>query len=209
MTYDILNGGRVTMTTKIYLMRHGQTLFNKLHKIQGASDSPLTAKGIRQAELARDHFKNEGITFDVAYSSTSERAGDTLEIVYGQDKDYQRLKELKEWDFGSFEAESEHLNPPLPYGDFFVGYGGEREVDFRERISQAVKGIADKHPDQTVLIVSHGAAIAQFFKDKTNFEGSISKEIGFTNCSALIFDYQDGAFEYVDVLNHDYSGLTD
>lgn len=96
MIYEILNGGRVTMTTKIYLMRHGQTLFNKLHKIQGASDSPLTAKGIRQAKLARDHFKNEGITFDVAYSSTSERASDTLEIVYGQDKDYQRLKELKE-----------------------------------------------------------------------------------------------------------------
>lgn len=197
------------MTTKIYLMRHGQTLFNKLHKIQGASDSPLTAKGIRQAELARDHFKNEGITFDVAYASTSERASDTLEIVFGQNKDYHRLKSLKEWDFGTFEAESEHLNPPLPYGDFFAGYQGEREVDFRKRISQAVQEIADNHPDQTVLIVSHGAAIAQFFKDKTNFEGSISKEIGFTNCSALIFDYQDGAFEYVDVLNHDYSELAD
>lgn len=209
MIYEILNGGRVTMTTKIYLMRHGQTLFNKLNKIQGASDSPLTAKGIRQAEIARDHFKNEGITFDVAYASTSERASDTLEIVFGQNKDYHRLKSLKEWDFGTFEAESEHLNPPLPYGDFFAGYQGEREVDFRKRISQAVQEIADNHPDQTVLIVSHGAAIAQFFKDKTNFEGSISKEIGFTNCSALIFDYQDGAFEYVDVLNHDYSGLTD
>lgn len=120
MSYDILNGGQETMTTKIYLMRHGQTLFNKLHKIQGASDSPLTAKGIRQAEIARDYFKNEGITFDVAYSSTSERASDTLEIVYGQDKDYHRLKGLKEWDFGPFEAESEHLNPSLPYGDFFA-----------------------------------------------------------------------------------------
>ena len=209
MTYDILNGGQETMTTKIYLMRNGQTLFNELHKIQGASDSPLTAKGIRQAEIARDHFKNEGITFDVAYSSTSERASDTLEIVYGQDKDYRRLKGLKEGDFGSFEAESEHLNPPLPYGDFFAGYGGEREVDFRARISQAVKGIADKHPDQTVLIVSHGGAIAQSFRDAANYGGSISKNLGFTNCSALIFDYQDGAFEYKDVLNHDYSGLSD
>lgn len=164
------------MTTKIYLMRHGQTLFNELHKIQGASDSPLTAKGIRQAEIARDHFKNEGITFDVAYSSTSERASDTLEIVYGQDKDYRRLKGLKEGDFGSFEAESEHLNPPLPYGDFFAGYGGERKVDFR---------------------------------DAANYGGSISKNLGFINCSALIFDYQDGTFEYKDVLNHDYSLLSD
>lgn len=196
-------------TTRIYLMRHGQTLFNKLHKIQGASDSPLTAKGIRQAEIARDHFKKEEINFDVAYSSTSERASDTLEIIYGQDKDYQRLKNLKEWDFGSFEAASEHLNPPLPYADFFAGYGGEREADVRARISQAVKEIADKHSDKTVLIVGHGAAIAQFFKKVANYEGSISKDLGFTNCSALIFDYQDGAFEYKGVVNHDYSGLPD
>ncbi|MFE0442845.1 histidine phosphatase family protein [Aerococcus sp. NPDC058936] len=196
-------------TTRIYLMRHGQTLFNKLHKIQGASDSPLTAKGIRQAEIAGDHFKKEEINFDVAYSSTSERASDTLEIVYGQDKDYERLKGLKEWDFGSFEAESEHLNPPLPYGDFFAGYDGEREADVRGRISQAVKEIADKHPDQTVLIVGHGATIAQFFKNIVNYEGSIAKDLGFTNCSALIFDYKDGDFEYKSILNHDYSELPD
>ena len=197
------------MTTRIYLMRHGQTLFNVLHKIQGASDSPLTAKGIRQAEIARDYFEREGITFDVAYASTSERARDTLEIILGQNKGYHRLKSLKEWNFGTFEAESEHLNPPLPYGDFFAGYQGEREGDVRNRISKAVQDIADNHPNQTVLIVSHGGAIAQFFKDKTNFEGSISKDIGFTNCSARTFDYQDGVFEYKDVLNHDYSQLTD
>ncbi|MEY8370916.1 histidine phosphatase family protein [Aerococcaceae bacterium 50-4] len=197
------------MTTRLYLMRHGQTLFNVLHKIQGASDSPLTTRGIRQAEIARDHFNQEGITFDVAYASTSERASDTLEIVYGENKNYHRLKALKEWDFGTFEAESEHLNPPLPYGDFFAGYQGEREADFRHRISQAVHEIAEKHPNQTVLIVSHGGAIAQFFKNTTDFEGSISKEIGFTNCSALIFDYQDGEFTYVDILNHDFSQLTD
>ncbi|PMC79450.1 histidine phosphatase family protein [Aerococcus viridans] len=197
------------MTTRIYMMRHGQALFNVLHKIQGGSDSPLTAKGIRQAEIARDHFEREGITFDVAYASTSERASDTLEIILGQNKGYHRLKSLKEWNFGTFEAESEHLNPPLPYGDFFAGYQGEREADVRNRISKAVKNIADNHLDQTILIVSHGGAIAQFFKDKTNFEGSISKDIGFTNCSALIFDYQDGEFEYKDVLNHDYSQLSD
>lgn len=61
MTYDILNGGRVTMTTKIYLMRHGQTLFNKLHKIQGASDSPLTAKGFAKLNLLGIILKMKGL----------------------------------------------------------------------------------------------------------------------------------------------------
>ncbi|KTT85669.1 phosphoglycerate mutase, partial [Mammaliicoccus sciuri] len=37
------------MSKKLYLMRHGQTLFNEKKKIQGASDSPLTQLGIEQA----------------------------------------------------------------------------------------------------------------------------------------------------------------
>ncbi|WP_049220013.1 phosphoglycerate mutase family protein [Enterococcus avium] len=45
------------MIKKLYLMRHGETLFNVLKKVQGACDSPLTEKGIQQAKLARDFFK--------------------------------------------------------------------------------------------------------------------------------------------------------
>ena len=42
----------------LYLMRHGQTLFNRCHKIQGWCDSPLTKEGIHQAQKARDYFKS-------------------------------------------------------------------------------------------------------------------------------------------------------
>ena len=48
----------------LYLMRHGETLFNVQHKIQGWCDSPLTEKGIKQAQKARDYFSKKGITFD-------------------------------------------------------------------------------------------------------------------------------------------------
>ena len=41
---------------KLYLMRHGQTLFNQLGKIQGACDSPLTEAGIRQAKGGKRLF---------------------------------------------------------------------------------------------------------------------------------------------------------
>ena len=58
------------MKKTIYLLRHGETLFNTQHKIQGWCDSPLTQKGIKQAEIASQWFKNEGITFDSAYCST-------------------------------------------------------------------------------------------------------------------------------------------
>ena len=75
----------------LYIMRHGQTLFNLQHKIQGWCDSPLTPLGIRQAEAAKEYVDGIHETFDHAYSSTSERACDTLEIVLGSDASYQRV----------------------------------------------------------------------------------------------------------------------
>ena len=41
----------------VYLMRHGQTLFNQLHKIQEWCDAPLTELGIKQAQIAKNYFK--------------------------------------------------------------------------------------------------------------------------------------------------------
>ena len=69
------------MVKKLYLMRHGQTLFNLQNKIQGWCDSPLTELGQYQAKVAGQYFKDHQITFDHAYCSTSERCSDTLELV--------------------------------------------------------------------------------------------------------------------------------
>jgi len=44
------------MKKTLYLMRHGQTLFNVRRKIQGACDSPLTELGIQQAGIASAYF---------------------------------------------------------------------------------------------------------------------------------------------------------
>lgn len=41
------------MVKTLYLMRHGQTVFNLKGKIQGASDSPLTALGVQQANILK------------------------------------------------------------------------------------------------------------------------------------------------------------
>ena len=68
----------------LYLMRHGQTLFNVRRKIQGWCDSPLTELGIEQAKAARECLQD--ITFDHYYSSTAERCCDTLEIVTHYEK---------------------------------------------------------------------------------------------------------------------------
>lgn len=96
------------MIKRLYLMRHGQTMFNEQHRIQGWCDSPLTELGKRQAKAAGEYFRTHGITFDHAYCSTSERCSDTLELI--TDMPYTRLKGLKEMFYGQLEGESERLS---------------------------------------------------------------------------------------------------
>lgn len=88
------------MKKTLYLMRHGQTLFNQRKKIQGFCDAPLTELGIKQAKIAASYFKENNITFDQAYSSTSERASDTLELI--TDKSYQRVERFERMEFWYF-----------------------------------------------------------------------------------------------------------
>ncbi|MBC1435514.1 histidine phosphatase family protein [Listeria rocourtiae] len=186
----------------LYLMRHGQTLFNVRKKIQGFCDAPLTECGINQAKIASEYFKENGIVFDQAYSSTSERACDTLELI--TDMDYKRLKGLKEWNFGTFEGESEDLNPPLPYGDFFAGFGGEREMDFRVRLVETMESMMNQENHDTVLAVSHGAACAQFARH-WEARSSIGRISGLKNCCILKFEYENGEFTLVNFINHDFA----
>ncbi|MEG0367930.1 MAG: phosphoglycerate mutase family protein, partial [Coprobacillus sp.] len=60
------------MVKTLYLMRHGQTLFNVRRKIQGWCDAPLTSLGQAQAKIAGEYFQKNLIHFDHAYCSTSE-----------------------------------------------------------------------------------------------------------------------------------------
>lgn len=197
------NGG-ISMTKTVYLMRHGETFFNQQKKIQGWCDSPLTDKGKNQAIIAGQYFTENNISIESAYSSTSERACDTLELV--TNKDYKRIKGLKEWNFGVFEAEHEYLNPPLPYGDFFVPYGGEGELQFRERVAKTLYKIMEEEEKQTVLVVSHGAACRQFMRSWAHTSKVDQKErLG--NCCILKFEFKDEAFKLLEIINHDFSGL--
>lgn len=191
------------MTKTLYLMRHGETLFNQQKKIQGWCDSPLTEKGIGQAQIAGKYFKDQAIEFDNAYASTSERASDTLEQV--TDMAYERVKGLKEWNFGRFESESEALNPPLPYGDFFAGYGGEEEFQFRERVSDTLMEIM-KEAGGTVLAVSHGAACRQFMRN-WGHTSEVDQKDRLGNCCILKFEFERDTFKLVEIINHDFSSL--
>lgn len=193
------------MKKHLYLMRHGQTLFNSRKKIQGFCDSPLTELGKQQALQSKKYFEEHDLRFDQAYASTQERACDTLELIIG-DQSYERRKNLKEWNFGTFEGESEDLNPPRnsprgTYGDFFKTYGGETDLEVQARMNQELTAIMEQaSADSNTLVVSHGAACFMFLRKWYDMDPKGPLPFAFSNCSVLHFIYEAGKFEFVEVL---------
>lgn len=149
----------------IYLVRHGQTLFNVHHKIQGTCDSPLTELGIAQAQEVRKYFSNRQIHFDAAFCSTQERASDTLEIITNHHLHYLRLKNLHEKSHGDYEGQDEFM---LPWRRGFSRTNPAMESDLHvaKRMNKAITEILDHtHRNDQVLVVGHGTALRLFTQE--------------------------------------------
>ncbi|SHD19814.1 histidine phosphatase family protein [Staphylococcus argenteus] len=190
------------MAKTLYLMRHGQTLFNFKGLIQGFGDSTLTELGILQAEKARSYFESKGINFDLYASSTQERASDTLENV-APNQSYQRLKGLKEWHFGLFEGESVYLfdnlyKPEDLFGDRIVPFKGESKQDVEDRIVKALHELMSQTKDNA-LVVSHGTIIGVFLRYCLDKNEALKHNIG--NCNILKFKYDDGTFSFEELID--------
>ena len=64
---------------KIYLVRHGETVYNIQRIIQGWCDSPLTEEGIKQARKLKEYLKD--YEFKAIFTSSLNRAADTARIL--------------------------------------------------------------------------------------------------------------------------------
>lgn len=186
----------------LYLMRHGETLFNVRKKIQGACDSPLTKKGIHQAEVVANFF--DSIPIDYVYCSTAERSVDTLEIVTRNKMPYTRVKGLKERNFGMFEGEREDIHLYKHFETIYGEYGGETTEEVRKRMVETLTTIMEREGHDTVLAVSHGGACSHFLSSWTDLD-EIEKAGGVPNCCILKFEYENQQFVLLDVIRHDFS----
>lgn len=100
--------GEIVLATEVYLVRHGETMFNQLNKVQGWCDSPLTVKGID--DLKRTANALAQVHFDNMYSSDLKRAIDTVHLmknanIVSEIGKIKKLPEFREVFFGSFEGD--------------------------------------------------------------------------------------------------------
>lgn len=96
-----------TAATRLVLLRHGQSVWNRQHRLTGWSDVGLTAKGEDEARAAGRLLAAAGFQFDLAFTSNLRRAADSLDIVLETlqaDIEVQRCWQLNERHYGALEG---------------------------------------------------------------------------------------------------------
>lgn len=156
----------------LYLIRHGQTEWNSIGRIQGQKDSHLSEKGISQAHEAKEALKD--VRFDVIFSSDLIRTQQTAEIINLERKlAITTRKALRERTLGEHDGkmgekymeEIKHLlgeYQALPEeGKWKYKFGKDYESDEEvlERFIRELRQISVGYPEKTVLVVTHGGAI--------------------------------------------------
>lgn len=190
---------------KLYLLRHGETEWNKGHRFQGRIDIPLNDFGRELAEITRDAAPK--VEYDRAYCSPLNRAVETAQIFIKGQMDVeqivqdQRLTEISfgEWEGTDIEIASKDPNHPLYqclwHPEQYVPTGNAES--FQHLIDRAYDFIYNEilpleYSCQNVLVVAHGALIralvsAAGFKKIEDFWGT-----QYLNCSITTLDITDG-----------------
>lgn len=179
---------------KLYLMRHGETLFNRQKRIQGWCDSPLTELGQEQARSMGARIAATGASFDHAFSSTAERCCDTLELALaamGQSLPYERLKGIREMNYGELEAMPTYLaeSDPEKCRSYYLQFGGESSDTVMERMTETITEFMSRADVRTALAVSHGGAIFNFLRGIQDPTEELAK--GWGNCLCCIFAFDE------------------
>lgn len=151
-------------STTLFVIRHGQTDWNREGRLQGHADIPLNAKGIEQAQRVAHYLKEKQIPITALYSSDLQRAQQTAhEIAKLYSLHILLSADLREGDFGKLQGltKQEMIDK---YGKLNYEYlpdflQAEPRHLVVKRIKSFLTRIAQKHKGQHIAIVTHGAAL--------------------------------------------------
>lgn len=161
-------------TTRLCLIRHGETAWNAEKRLQGHTDIPLNPRGEVQAKQMAQALKNTRLSFDVLYTSDLKRAADTAHaIVESLGLAPRSMADLRERHFGGLQGlttEEAPLAKPAIWQAHISRQldheleGGESIAQFALRVQNALDTIRQKHQGQTILVVSHGGTLDMIYR---------------------------------------------
>ena len=177
------------MATEIILVRHGETEWNHLRRIQGQLDVPLNAVGLRQAQAVAQRLAQEPV--EAVYTSDLERASATAAPVAAAHGlaalPDTRLRERHYGGFqGSFYDELQHAAPDvyrrmLSRDLAFDLDGGETIPLLYRRVSEALLDLAGRHPRATIVVVTHGGVLDCCYRLATGLSLEAPRTFGLFN----------------------------
>ncbi|KAG9318623.1 histidine phosphatase superfamily [Chiua virens] len=144
---------------RIFIVRHGETEWNRLRRIQGQLDVQLNETGLMQAMLVGEALKH--IPFARAFSSDLQRASKTAECIlqYHPNIVLERDASIRERVSNPPLAEPPIINTQQPPCSIWVNYRGTFHIPKDQRLRWRRTGGVMQHP-RNILIVSHGAWIS-------------------------------------------------
>lgn len=146
---------------KIYLVRHGETVFNTMGVLQGWNNSDLTEKGIEAAKDLGEKLAD--VKFDKVFSSDLKRAADTARLIAKREPETTEL--LREIDMGDWSGQ--HIDKVIEndyetYYNFCVNAhlynkeGAESYTVFLDRLKEFIDTYLMGKNYKNVLITTHG-----------------------------------------------------
>lgn len=191
--------------TRLTLIRHGETDWNRQRRIQGSTDVPLNAVGMAQARAAG--LSLIGTDYVALYTSPQVRAVETARIIaetLGMGEPIVRA-DLRERSFGPAEG----LTDPEIRERFPDGIPDQESRDsVVDRVLPVLQEIADRHPGDAVLVVTHGAVISSLVR---RLSGNSHPRLGepIVNLSLSHFTHSAGRLRIgdINVPSHDPAAL--
>ncbi len=204
------------MKTKIYLVRHTQTVGNIEKRLSGRTDFELTLDGKKYVEKLTNRLKN--IKFDKAYSSISGRAVKTIEpICKLQGLEIEKTDKLCEMDFGIYDGlkweEVNKINPKIKQTQDEINEiagipGQESTEEVANRMFSFIRTVSIQNTGKVILMSSHGVAIEAFIRKVNHEKFSENKEANSQKNTAInIIEYDIEKDNFEVTLLNDFSHL--
>jgi len=187
---------------QVYLVRHGETVWNAARRIQGQSDSALTEKGEQQARQVGERARTLGITHVIGSDlgrtrRTAEIIADACGCSVTLDA---RLRELnmgvlEQRPIDSLSEEEEGWRRALINGTVNGRIPeGESMAELADRMQQALNACLELPPGSRPLLVSHGMALGVLISTLLGLPAHAERRLRLRNCSLSRVDYQQSAW---------------
>lgn len=168
----------------LYLLRHGETVENNMHILQGQTHGTLSENGRAQAATLRERISPD--MFDTIISSDLHRVTDTVEIWLDgrQPKEWLNMPLFRERDWGSLTGHTTN-NIDLTHLPDDV----ETKQQLYDRAGKALDYLLTSHGDKTLLVASHGLFLQFLMARISNVPIDKTREVEhMRNCETRRFE---------------------